>query len=106
MHLLLAFFICNALGFSTAIMLSEQDYISAPRITSPDNLINSPRIVKRGDAGESCSDDEAKTIREAMADCKLYVDRAYYAIKDNDKLRRTFFKTNSDEYITTIQEIY
>ncbi|KAH9427730.1 hypothetical protein MCOR02_011962 [Pyricularia oryzae] len=41
-----------------------------------------------------------------MADCKLYVDRAYYAIKDNDKLRRTFFKTNSDEYITTIQEIY
>ncbi|QBZ60186.1 hypothetical protein PoMZ_07124, partial [Pyricularia oryzae] len=38
--------------------------------------------------------------------CKLYVDRAYYAIKDNDKLRRTFFKTNSDEYITTIQEIY
>ncbi|QBZ61638.1 hypothetical protein PoMZ_08592, partial [Pyricularia oryzae] len=96
--------VCTKLGFPPTNTMSISN-----RITRNNNIASSatthapfPGIIKRGTIASSCIGWQKEYVEE----CLYFAASGYHAIKDDENLRQTFFKTNSKKHIKMIQKVY
>ncbi|KAI6500986.1 hypothetical protein MCOR03_006963 [Pyricularia oryzae] len=88
--------VCTKLGFPPTNTMSISN-----RITRNNNIASSatthapfPGIIKRGTIASSCIGWQKEYVEESMQWCLYFAASGYHAIKDDENLRQTFFKTN------------
>ncbi|TLS29787.1 hypothetical protein PpBr36_01469, partial [Pyricularia pennisetigena] len=87
---------------STAITHTDGNLVTTNTNASNTNS----NIIKRGYVTVTCSDSQETILKAAMRKCKTFADAAYYAVKNNQKLRRKYFKTDSAKHINAIRDVY